>query len=51
MKINWFAITIISIWICSTIGVILTKDVDGYTYSVVVTVITGIGYLFYKDSH
>ena len=41
----WFAITVMAIWICSTIGVIKTKDPDIYIVAGVVTVIIGFGYL------
>lgn len=41
----WFAITVTAIWICSTIGVIKTKDTGIYVITGIVTVFIGIGYL------
>jgi len=40
----WFAITVMVIWICSTVGVIKTKDSDIYIIAGIVTVLIGIGY-------
>jgi len=45
MHINWFAVTIISIWLLVTIGVIITKDSSAYIVAFLVTLFLGVGYL------
>ena len=43
---NWFAITIISIWICATIGAGLTNDSECFSAAMIVTIAMGIGYFW-----
>ena len=45
---NWFAVTIISIWFSSAIGTIFSKDPDCLAIALIITLIMGIGYLIYK---
>ena len=42
--VNWFGVTIISIWACATIGVGLTNDSSCFDAAFFATVIMGIGY-------
>lgn len=42
---NWWAITVISFWICGSLTTILTKDETCLYFSLVATVFAGIFYL------
>lgn len=49
MNLNWFALTIIFIWITSCVGAGLTKDSGCFIVSGGVTLLMCIGYAFYKS--
>ena len=46
MNINWFVITILSIWIICAIVDLRNKKCEALTIAGVVTVIMGFGYYF-----
>jgi len=47
MNLNWWAITVISFWICGTISSRFTKD-DDLGYSLIATILLGIFYLIVR---
>jgi hypothetical protein len=42
--VNWFAVTIISMWVCAAIGTVLSKDSQCFGAALVATILMGIGY-------
>ena len=48
MIINWFAITIISIWFAAALGTIFSKDYQCMGVAGLTTIAMGIGYLILK---
>jgi len=42
---NWFAATIMVIWLSSALGAATTKDSDCFLVAMVTTIAMGIGYL------
>lgn len=46
---NWFAITIISIWFCAAIGTLGCKNWLPFFSAAVVTVLAGIGYVMSRS--
>jgi hypothetical protein len=46
----WFAITIISIWVCGTLATIFSKDSQCMGASLIATVVIGIGFFLLKDN-
>lgn len=43
--INWFAITILGIWLFAALGSILAKDSDPFFFAFLITFLMGFGYL------
>jgi hypothetical protein len=41
---NWFAVTLMTIWVSSTVGAIFTRDSTIYIIALIATVIMGFGY-------
>jgi len=48
MHINWFAITIMFIWLCATISSFNPNCGDPFGAAVVITFFMGIGYALFK---
>jgi len=46
----WFVMMIAVIWGCSTIGAVVTKNVDCFGWAAGVTIIAGIGYFLLRGS-
>lgn len=42
---NWYAVTIMCMWVCAAIGSMRTKDYLPFAFALVGTVAVGLGYL------
>jgi len=45
---NWWVILILGIWLLGAITAIWTNDSDALGYSLIATIVIGIGYFFIK---